>query len=71
MQTILDKICKETEKLTLEEQLELLEKLSHQLRENLNVKKEYLDWNELYGLGKGLWEEDAQGYVDRLREDRE
>jgi len=29
-----------------------------------------LDWNKLYGLGKGLWDEDAQEYVNRLREDR-
>lgn len=36
----------------------------------LSIKKE-LDWNNLYGLGKGLWKgEDAQEYVNRLREDR-
>jgi hypothetical protein len=33
--------------------------------------KKQLDWNKLYGLGKGLWKgEDAQEYVDRLREER-
>jgi len=33
--------------------------------------KEELLWEALYGLGKGLWKkEDAQEYVNRLREDR-
>jgi hypothetical protein len=30
----------------------------------------HLDWNDLYGLGKGLWKEDAQAYVSLSREDR-
>ena len=71
MQTMLERILKETERLSLEEQLELMEKLVHQFREKGLIKKEYRDWSELYGLGKGLWEdEDAQAYVERLREDR-
>jgi hypothetical protein len=67
----LEKIEKEIEKLTPQEQLKLVEKLAHQLRKTgLAIKKE-LDWNKLYGLGKGLWKgEDAQEYVNRLREDR-
>lgn len=33
--------------------------------------KRSLGWTKLYGLGKGIWNgEDAQAYVDRLREDR-
>jgi len=71
MQTVLERIRKEAEKLTPEEQLELLEELVHQLRKGF-ARKEYLNWAELYGLGKGLWEgEDAQEYVNQLREDRE
>jgi hypothetical protein len=36
------------------------------------IKKDSLDWNELYGLGKGLWEnKDAQQYINKLRKDRE
>lgn len=36
----------------------------------VSVKKE-LDWKKLYGLGKGLWKkEDAQGFVNCLREER-
>ncbi len=72
MRTILKKIGKEAERLSPEEQLELVERLVRQLREKGLAKKEYLDWGELYGFGKGLWNgEDAQEYVNRLREDRE
>jgi len=72
VQTVVEKIKKEVEGLTPKEQLELVEKLVRQLREKGVAKKEYLDWDELYGLGKGLWDgEDAQEYVNRLREDRE
>lgn len=65
------KIEKEVEKLTPQEQLKLVEKLAHQLRKTgIAIKKE-IDWKGLYGLGKGLWKgEDAQEYVNRLREDR-
>lgn len=67
----LEKIEKEIESLSPDDQLKLVEKLAHQLRRTgLAVKKE-LDWKDLYGLGKGLWkDEDAQDYVNRLREDR-
>jgi hypothetical protein len=67
----LGKIEKEIERLSPKDQLKLVEKLAHQLRKSgITVKKE-LDWKGLYGLGKGLWrDEDAQGYVSRLREDR-
>lgn len=72
VQSVVKKIKKEVEGLTLKEQLELVEKLVRQLREKGLAKKEYLDWGELYGLGKGLWDgEDAQEYVNRLRKDRE
>jgi hypothetical protein len=61
----------EIKSLSLDEQLRLMEKLAKQLRKSgLSLKKE-LDWKNLYGLGKGLWEgEDAQEYVNSLREDR-
>ncbi len=67
----LEKIEKEIEKLAPQEQLKLVEKVVHQLRKSgLSMGKE-LDWNKLYGLGKGLWKgEDAQKYVNRLRKDR-
>jgi len=65
------KIEKEIEKLSPKDQLKLVEKLSHQLRKSgITVKKD-LYWKGLYGLGKGLWRsEDAQEYVNRLREER-
>ena len=67
----LGKIEKEIEKLTPKDQLELLELLARQLRKARLAMKKDLDWKGLYGLGKGLWKgEDAQEYVNRLREDR-
>lgn len=65
------RIEKEVERLTLEEQLNLLERLVHRIRRVESTSKKKLDWKELYGLGKNLWKgEDAQEYVNRLREDR-
>ncbi len=66
----LEKIEKEAEKLSPQEQLKLVERLAHQLRKTGITMKKQLDWTALYGLGKGLWKEDAQKYVNRLREDR-
>jgi hypothetical protein len=67
----IEKLEKEIEKLPPLDQLKLVERLAHHLRKTgLSMKKE-LDRTKLYGLGKGLWSgEDAQAYVDRLREDR-
>jgi hypothetical protein len=64
-------IEKEIARLSPNEQLRLVERLAHHLRKSgLSPKKE-LDWKNLYGLGKGLWkDDDAQEYVNRLREDR-
>jgi hypothetical protein len=70
-ESTLGKIEKEIERLTPQEQLKLVERLAHQLRKTGIAMKKELDWNKLYGLGKGLWKgEDAQEYVDRLREER-
>ena len=66
----LEKIEKEIERLTPQEQLKLVERLAHQLRKTGLAMKKELDWNKLYGRGKGLWKKDAQEYVNRLREDR-
>ena len=67
----IDKLEREIEKLLPQDQLKLVERLAHHPRKTgLSVKKE-LDITKLYGLGKGLWTgEDAQIYVNRLREDR-
>jgi len=70
-ETPIEKIEKQAAKLSLEDHARLIEKLARQLREKSISTQKTLDWSELYGLGKGLWEsEDAQEYVNRLREDR-
>ncbi len=67
----LGKIEKEVERLSPQDQLKLVEKLAHKLRKTGLAMKKELDWKGLYGLGKGLWKgEDAQAYVNSLREDR-
>ena len=67
----LEKIEKEAERLTPQEQLKLVERLVHQLMKTGLIIKKELDWNNLYGLGKGIWKgEDAQEYVNSLREER-
>ena len=69
--TPLEIIKKQTAKLSLHDHIELLVMLARQLREKSSSARQDLDWSELYGLGKGLWDkEDAQDYVDRIREDR-
>ncbi|MEW6571861.1 MAG: hypothetical protein AB1390_11955 [Nitrospirota bacterium] len=70
-ESTLEKIEKEIERLTPQEKLKLVERLAHQLRKTGIVVKKELDWNKLYGLGKGLWKgEDAQEYLNGLREER-
>jgi hypothetical protein len=70
-ETILTSIEKQAAKLSLQDHIELIEKLTHQLKGkscNINNKA---DWQNLYGLGKGIWDnEEAQNHVNRLREDR-
>ena len=29
-----------------------------------------LSWSDLHGMGEGIWEEEAQEYVDKLRKER-
>ncbi len=67
----LGKIEKEIEKLPPKDQLKLIGKLAHQLRKTGLAMKKEIDWKNLYGLGQGLWKgEDAQEYVNRMREDK-
>jgi hypothetical protein len=67
----LENIEKQIERLSPRDQLKLVEKVAQQLRKTGVSGKRDLDWKGLYGLGKGLWKgEDAQEYVNRLREDR-
>ena len=69
-ETPLEIIKKQTAKLSLHEHIKLLETLAQQLRKKSNSTLKELDWADLYGLGRGLWDkEDAQDYVNRTRED--
>ncbi|MFH0919229.1 MAG: hypothetical protein V1913_02615 [Fibrobacterota bacterium] len=62
---------RDAESLPSQEQLKLVEILIHKIRNAKLARKISLDWNKLYGLGKGLWKgEDAQAYIRRIREDR-
>lgn len=70
--TALERIEREAAALAPQDRLRLVERIVHQLDEAGLREKSDLDWDELYGAGKGLWEgEDAQEYVNRMREDRE
>jgi len=70
-ETPLEIIEKQVARLSLYDHIKLIETLARQLRQKNTSAKQSLNWTELYGLGKGLWvKEDAQEYVNRLREDR-
>ena len=70
--TTLETIEKEAAKLSIQDHILLIEALARQLREKSKSTGRGLDWSALYGLGKGLWgDQDAQEYVNTLREDRE
>jgi hypothetical protein len=70
VQTSLNIIWKESQGLSRKERMELVEKLIHQLRMEDEEQEELLSWEEMYGIGKGVWKIDAQEYVNHLREDR-
>lgn len=60
----------EIEKLPMADKLELVEKVIHRLKIEQSDKPQ-VDWNELYGMGKGIWDGlDAQDYVNQLRAER-
>ena len=58
---LIETIEKQAAKLSLHEHIKLVEALTHKLREKSLSAHQKLEWEELYGLGKGLWDnEDAQ-----------
>jgi hypothetical protein len=71
MQTSLNYIWKEVQVLSRSERMKLAERLIHQLRVENEEQEGLLSWEEMYGIGKGVWEIDAQEYVNQLREDRD
>jgi len=69
----LRKIEQDISSLSSREQLLLVERLIHRIRtaEPLTGEIGKTSWEELYGLGKGVWHgQDAQDHVASLREDR-
>ena len=61
----------EVTKLPFSQKLELLENIVLQLKREKSPESGHtMNWSNLYGLGKGLWREDAQALVNRLREER-
>jgi len=69
--TSIERIQKQIEQLSTSEQLELLERITHELRVRSIPRRQTVEWGSLYGLMQGIWDEDAQGYVNRLREERD
>ncbi len=71
MQADIEEIKEKIENLPVDKQLELIEKIIQHIRKKELSKEEPLDWKNLYGLGKGVWvNEDAQEYVNHIREER-
>jgi len=57
--------------LPVSEQIHLIERIARRVRSVQTKSRITLNWNYLYGTGKGLWRgDDAQDYVNRAREER-
>jgi hypothetical protein len=69
--TDLNYIWKEIQVLSRSERMKLAERLIHQVRIEDEEQEGLLSWEEMYGIGKGVWEIDAQEYVNQLREERD
>jgi hypothetical protein len=64
-------IEKQAAALSLDDLIKRMKVLAKQLKIKRLTSKSGHDWSTLYGAGKGLWDdEDAQDYVNKLREDR-
>jgi hypothetical protein len=67
----LEKIESQIMSLPVSEQIHLIERIVRRVRSVQAKPGITLNWNDLYGMGKGLWKgDDAQDYVNREREDR-
>jgi hypothetical protein len=67
----LEKIESQIMSLPLSEQIHLIERIARRVRSVQTKSGIALNWNDLYGMGKGIWrEDDAQDYVNRAREER-
>ena len=70
MQPSLNHIWNEAQGLPKTQRMKLVEKLIHQLIIEDEINEPLLTWQEMYGIGKGIWNMDAQEYVNQIREDR-
>jgi hypothetical protein len=68
--TIIQSLECSVSQLPYEEQMAFIERLVHRLRGRRSKLASSERWESLYGAGKGLWDQDAQEYVDTLREKR-
>jgi len=67
----LEKIESQIMNLPVSEQIHLIELIARRVRCDQRKSGVLLNWNDLYGMGKGIWRgNDAQDYVNRAREDR-
>ncbi len=67
----IDKIESEIINLPVSEQIHLIERIARRIRSVQAKSGTTLNWNDLYGSGKGIWRgDDAQDCVNRSREER-
>jgi len=67
----LEKIESQIMSLPVSEQIHLIERIARRVRSAQTNSGISLNWNDLYGMGKGIWSgDDAQDYVSRAREER-
>jgi hypothetical protein len=67
----LEKIESQIMSLPVSEQIHLIERIARRVRSVQTKSGIALNWNDLYGTGKGIWRgDDAQDYVNRAREER-
>lgn len=64
--TKIDLILKETDSLHADELLILIQKLLKKVKKSETAK---IILSEYKGIGKGLWKEDGQEFVNELRKD--
>jgi hypothetical protein len=70
MSISIEKVYNDVKDLTMSEKLDLVQRIIQSIK-HLKGNSENLDWTNLYGLGKGLWQDiDAQDYINQLRADR-
>jgi hypothetical protein len=66
----LEKIESQIMNLPVSEQIHLIERIARRVRAVQTKSGVALNWSDLYGMGKGIWSDDAQDYVNRAREER-